>query len=137
MIQQRLKENNHNYVFVIDEINRGNISKIFGELITLIETTKRIGEPEAMEVRLPYSQKLFGIPNNVYIIGTMNTTDRSVGNIDYAISQAFLLSARLNLLWEVAENSYSDDAQKDEAKKLYLAVQNYIKQVLWIWIMKI
>lgn len=89
----KMEENDKAYVMVIDELNRGNVSKVFGELITLLEADKRKGRLNAESVVLPYSKKGFHIPNNVYLIATMNTADRSLGSLDYAIRRRFAFIA--------------------------------------------
>lgn len=129
--QKEVNAKDVNYVLIIDEINRGNISKIFGELITLLEADKRKDGSHPINAILPYSQEEFCIPSNLYIIGTMNTTDRSVGHIDYAVRRRFAfytLEANKGAINSYYDNIQDEDNIRNLAIELFENIQDFISQ---------
>ncbi len=121
---QAHEDRDQNYVLIIDEINRGNIAKIFGELITLIESSKRIGGDDAATATLPYSQDSFGVPNNLYIIGTMNTADRSIAPLDTALRRRFEF---VEMMPDLEHHKISTDIEGVNCQELLAAMNKRIR----------
>ena len=102
------------HIIIIDEINRGNVAQIFGELITLIERSKRAGQPDALKIALPYSGEQFQLPPNLFVLGTMNTADRSVESLDAALRRRFVFKEMAPVPETLSEILVVDETGDDQ-----------------------
>jgi hypothetical protein len=118
------------YVLIIDEINRGNVSGIFGELLTLLEADKREGRSEALKVTLPYSKAALGVPPNLYLVGTMNTADRGVDALDIALRRRFAFQEVAPDPQVIAQNANKPVVQGVDLAKLLETINNRIELLL-------
>lgn len=124
---------NTNYVMIIDEINRANISKVFGELITLIEPSKREGCVEELKTRLPYSRDIFSVPKNVYILGTMNTADRSIALIDTALRRRFAFKEILPSLDVLSVNGIDEVIDGDKTLNIITMLKTINERIAYLY----
>ena len=122
--KERAFKESKKFVLIIDEINRGNISKIFGELITLLEEDKRIGTSNQIVANLPYTKEKFSLPNNLYIIGTMNTSDKSIAQIDIALRRRFIFEEMM------PDYDVLDEIDGIELDKLLIEINERIEFLL-------
>ena len=127
IVEAACKRRCERFVLIIDEINRGNIAKIFGELITLMEDSRRIGRADETYVSLPYSRDEFGIPDNLYVIGTMNTADRSIQLLDTALRRRF---AFIEMMPDAEHEDLSRDIEGIDCTKLLKAMNERIAALL-------